>query len=182
MDNETPILTADYITTEADYINTNMAQLRYETKGFDKVLTQVLGVIAICCGVCTLIFVGGSFIKNMCWILLILIGMFLVSLHEVINPYMTRTKAKKVYEANKDKFVSRNIFFYDDYVKIVSDRYKGNIPYKYLFCALEDRNVLILYLDKNDYISIPKRVFSENDSDALEKVRALIGNKYVKRK
>lgn len=179
MEKNAPVLTADYLTTEPDHIHTYMAQLSYETKTSDKVIMQLLGLLAICCGVVTLIFVGGSFIKNVCWVLLIVIGLFLVSFHDVVNPSMTRTKAKKEYIANKDKFVSRNISFFEDYVQITSDRYKGNIPYKYLFYALEDKNVIILYLDKNDYISIPKRAFSDKDDKALEKLRELIGEKYV---
>lgn len=180
MDKNAPILTANYITTESDHIYTYMTQLRYETKVYEKVIMLILGLIAICCGVFTLIFVGGGFMKNICWVLLILIGLFLISFHDMINPSMTRTRAKKEYVANKDKFVSRNISFFEDHVKITSDRYKGNIPYKYLFYVLEDKNVIIFYLDKNDYISIPKRVFSDKDHKELEKLRGLIGEKYIK--
>ncbi len=180
MDKNTPILTADYLTTEYDYIYTNLAQLKHETKTLDKVIMIVLGLTAICCGVFTLIFVGGGFLKNVCWVLLIVIGLFLVSFHDVINPSMTRTKAKKVFNANKDKFVSRNVMFYEDSVEILSDRYKGNIPYKYLYYVLEDKNVIVLYLDKNDYISVPKRLFSEKDEKSLERLRELIGQKYIR--
>ncbi len=180
MENNTPILTADYLTTEYDYIYTDMAQLKYETKTLDRVIMTVLGLTAVFCGIFTLIFVGGGFIKNFCWVLLIVIGLFLVSYHDVINPSMTRSKAKKIYNANKDKFVSRNVMFYEDSVKILSDRYKGNIPYKCLYYVLEDKNVIILYFDKNDFISVPKRLFSEKDEKSLERLREIIGQKYKK--
>ena len=39
----------------------------------------------------------------------------------------------------KKKIGSRNIAFYEDEVKIVSDRYRGNIPYRYFFQVLDDK-------------------------------------------
>lgn len=171
MDKEAPTLSVNYLTTEQDHINTRMAQLRDEARLSDRVIMQILGIIAICCGVAALIFVGGGFFKNFCWVLLIVIGLFLISFHEVINPAITRSRAKREYASNKDKFVSIGILFYEDRVEIESDRYRGNIPYRYLFKVVEDKNVIILYLDKNDYISIPLRIIANDDREKLKLIK-----------
>mgnify|MGYP003209865799 CR=1 FL=1 len=178
--NETPILTADYITTEHDHIYTYLAQQRFETSRGDRIIMGAVGILAIFIGLYMLIFVGEIFIKKICWILLVAIGLFLASFYEVINPSLTRIKAKNEYIANKEKFVSKNIAFYEDKVVINSDRYKGNIPYRYFFQVLEDKKVIIFYLDKNDYISIPKRLFTDKDDEALRKIESLVGKKYVR--
>lgn len=180
MNEKTPILTADYITTEHDYIYTYLAQQKYETSKVDRAIMGILGIIIIFLGLYMLIFIGGSFVKTVCWLLLVAIGLFLVSFHEIINPSLTRIRAKNEYNVNKDKFSSRSIIFYEEEVKIVSDRYKGNIPYKYFFRILEDKKVIILYLDKNDYISIPKRLFTDKDDEALKKIESLVDDKYIK--
>lgn len=180
MNEKIPILTADYITTENDHIYTYLAQQKHETSKFDRAIMGILGIIIIFLGLYMLIFIGGDFIKNICWVLLVAIGLFLVSFHEVINPSLTRVRAKNDYNANREKFASKSIAFYESEVKIVSDRYKGNIPYKYFFQVLEDKKVIIFYLDKNDYISIPKRLFTDKDDEALKKIESLVGDKYIK--
>ncbi len=107
-------------------------------------------------------------------------GLFSVSFYEIIGPSLVRYQAKNEYNANKEKIGSRNIAFYEDEVKIVSDRYRGNIPYRYFFQVLDDKKVIIFYLDENDYISIPKRLFTDKDNDALERIKSLLGKKYVR--
>ena len=37
-----------------------------------------------------------------------------------------------------------------------------------------------LHVDENDYISIPKRLFTDKDNDALERIKSLLGKKYVR--
>lgn len=180
MNEKTPILTADYITTEHDYIHTYLSRQRLEISKGDRIILSLLGILAVFIGLYMLIFVGGSFVKNICWILLIAMGLFSVSFYEIINPSLARIRAKNEYNANKDKFASMSIAFYEDEVKISSNRYKGNIPYRYFFQVIEDKKVIILYLDKNDYISIPKRLFNDKDDEALRKIESLVGKKYIK--
>lgn len=180
MNEKTPILTADYITTEHDYIHTYIAQQRFEISKGDRIIMSTLGILAIFIGLYMLIFVRGGLIKHICWILLVAMGLFSVSFYEVISPSWARIRAKNEYNAHKDKFVSKNIAFYENEVKIVSDRYRGNIPYRYFFQVLEDKKVIIFYLDKNDYISIPKRLFTDKDNEALKKIKSLVGEKYIR--
>ncbi len=180
MSEKTPILTADYIITEHDYIHISLAQRRFKTSKGDRLIMNILGILAIFIGLYMLIFSGDGIIKTICWILLIAMGLFSVSFYEIIGPSLVRYQAKNEYNANKEKIGSRNITFYEDEVKIVSDRYRGNIPYRYFFQVLDDKKVIIFYLDENDYISIPKRLFTDKDNDALEKIKALLGKKYVR--
>ena len=165
MSEKTPILTADYIITEHDYIHTSLAQRRFKTSKADRLIMNILGILAIFIGLYMLIFSGDGIIKTICWILLIAMGLFSVSFYEIIGPSLVRYQAKNEYE---------------DEVKIVSDRYRGNIPYRYFFQVLDDKKVIIFYLDENDYISIPKRLFTDKDNDALERIKSLLGKKYVR--
>ena len=171
MSEKTPILTADYIITEHDYIHTSLAQRRFKTSKADRLIMNILGILAIFIGLYMLIFSGDGIIKTICWILLIAMGLFSVSFYEIIGPSLVRYQ---------EKIGSRNIAFYEDEVKIVSDRYRGNIPYRYFFQVLDDKKVIIFYLDENDYISIPKRLFTDKDNDALERIKSLFGKKYVR--
>ena len=180
MSEKTPILTADYIITEHDYIHTSLAQRRFKTSKSDRLIMNILGILAIFIGLYMLIFSGDGIIKTICWIMLIAMGLFSVSFYEIIGPSLVRYQAKNEYNANKEKIGSRNIAFYEDEVKIVSDRYRGNIPYRYFFQVLDDKKVIIFYLDENDYISIPKRLFTDKDNDALERIKSLLGKKYVR--
>lgn len=183
MDMKPPILTADYLTTETDYINTYLAQKRYETKTLDKVITRILGSLIFCCGLVMLIFFNdGGIIKTICWILLVVIGLFLISYHDVIVLAMVRNRAKNEYRANKEKFQTRNIAFFEDRAEIRSERYNGNIPYKYIYKILEDKNVIIIFIDNNDFHAVPKRIFSEEDQAGINRVRQILCRKYVKNK
>lgn len=179
MNEKTPILTADYLTTEHDHIHTYIAMQKLEISKGDRIIMCALGILAIFIGLYMLIFSSGGIIKHICWILLVAMGLFSISFYEVISPSLARIRARNEYNANKDKFVSKNIAFYEDEVKIVSDRYKGNIPYKYFFKVFEDKKVIIFYLDKNDYISIPKRLFTDKDNESLKKIKELVGEKYI---
>ena len=155
MSEKTPILTADYIITEHDYIHTSLAQRRFKTSKSDRLIMNILGILAIFIGLYMLIFSGDGIIKTICWILLIAMGLFSVSFYEIIGPSLVRYQAKNEYNANKEKIGSRNIAFYEDEVKI-------------------------FYIDENDYISIPKRLFTDKDNDALERIKSLLGKKYVR--
>ena len=162
MSEKTPILTADYIITEHDYIHTSLAQRRFKTSKSDRLIMNILGILAIFIGLYMLIFSGDGIIKTICWILLIAMGLFSVSFYEIIGPSLVRYQAKNEYNANKEKIGSRNI------------------AYRYFFQVLDDKKVIIFYLDENDYISIPKRLFTDKDNDALERIKSLLGKKYVR--
>lgn len=181
MDEKIPILFVNYITTEHDYIYTSLAQKRDEISKTDRIIMCGLGILAIFLGLYMLIFSNDGLIKNILWTLLAAIGLFSVSFYEFTGPVLVRNRARNIYNANKEKFVSISIAFYEDEVKIISDRYKGTIPYKYFFRVLEDKRMIIFYLDENDYIAVPKRLFSDKDSESFEKIRELFGKKYVLR-
>ena len=112
MSEKTPILTADYIITEHDYIHTSLAQRRFKTSKADRLIMNILGILAIFIGLYMLIFSGDGIIKTICWILLIAMGLFSVSFYEIIGPSLVRYQAKNEYNANKEKIGSRNIAFY----------------------------------------------------------------------
>lgn len=60
---KTPILTADYIITEHDYIHTSLAQRRFKTSKSDRLIMNILGILAIFIGLYMLIFSGDGIIK-----------------------------------------------------------------------------------------------------------------------
>lgn len=177
MNEKTPILSADYITTEHDYVYTSLAQRKVRISRGDRIIMCVLGTLAIFLGLYMLIFSSGGLIKNICWTLLIAIGLFSATFYEFTGPVLIRNRAKNIYRANKEKFVSISITFFEDEVKITSDRYKANIPYRCFFKVLDDKRVIIFYLDENDYIAVPKRLFSDKDRGNFEKIKELFGEK-----
>lgn len=180
MSEASPALSVDFLPTEDDFINFVLTEKNAKIEKSNKIIFRVIGFIVILCGVAAIFFIGGGLMLNICWILLVAIGLFVISYYDMINPYMIRSSAKNIYNKNKEKFVSKSIEFFDDSIKITSDRYKGVIPFKYIYKIVESKKTVIIYFDLKESVYIPKRVFSDKEYECYKKITEKFGEKYGK--
>lgn len=163
-----PFVEVSFLVTEEDFINMELTKKKYSTPKENKIILRVLGFIAVLCGVGVYVFIGGNIWQSICWILLIVIGLFCLFYYDVINPTIVRKQAQKFYNFNKFDISSKTVKFYEDEkFEMISGNYKISVPKKYIYKTINGNNTIIIFFDKNNYCFIPKRVFS---AEQLEKI------------
>ncbi|MGN1458054.1 MAG: YcxB family protein [Acutalibacteraceae bacterium] len=169
-----PFLETGFLITEEDFINMSLTRQKYSTPKENRLIMRILGFLAVLCGVAAYIVLRGNIYQIICWLLLITIGLFALFYYDVINPSMIRKQAKKFYNFNKNAITSKTVRFYDDSFQINSDNYKLSVPKKFIYTAVESKTTILIYLDKNEFCFIPKRVFSE---EQLKQVQNFVHSK-----
>lgn len=175
-----PFLETSFLITEDDFINMELTRKKYITPKENKFILRVLGFIAILCGVSAYLFIKGNGYQIICWLLLIVIGLFSMSYYDVINPSMLRKQAKTFYNFNKGAIVSKTVCLTDDMLEIKSDNHRISIPKKYIYKIVESKNTVMFFIDKEEYCFIPLRVFSEEQLEQFHKFVLSNQDKYRK--
>lgn len=161
---------ASFLVTEEDFINMTLSKKKHTTPKENILIMRILGFIAVLCGIGAYAFIGGNLYQIICWILLILIGLFCLFYYDVINPAMIRKQAKNFYSFNKSAISSKTVRFYENGAfEMVSANYKVSVPKKYIYDISDNDNTIIIFLDKNNYCFIPKRVFTEEQLEYFRK-------------
>lgn len=176
----TPFLETSFLVTESDFINMSLTKKQYLTPKENKIILRVLGFIAVLCGVAAYAFMRNSAYQIICWILLILIGLFALFYYDVISPSMVRKNAKAFYNFNKSALTSKTVRFYDNAFEIYSDNYRVSVPKKYIYKIVESKNTVMIFFDKNEYCFIPIRVFSDEQLERLHEFALSDKEKYKK--
>lgn len=175
---KTPFLETGFLITKEDFVYMTLDVKKYNTPKENTLIMRILGFIAVCCGVAAYIEIGGNIYQQICWLVLIAIGLFALFYYDVINPSMLRKQAKNYFNFNENSIGSRTVRLYDDFFEINSETYKVSVPKKYIYKIVESKHTILIFLDKNEYCFIPKRIFSD---DKLEELHSFLDSeKYVK--
>lgn len=175
------IFDTSYLITQDDFIDFSLAQRKFFRKRDNRVLFKVIGLLSVCIGIGTYIFLGGDIYQKICWCGLILIGLFLLFYYDVIDISLTIAGAKQFYAHNPKSMIAKQVILTADNISIRSENYEGDIPLKYIYKIVDGKNTIIFYFDKVNYCLVPKRTISEEQAECFEKfVLELPENKYKK--
>lgn len=178
-----PIFDTSYLVTQDDYVDFALAQRKFFRKRDNRILFKVMGILSVCIGVGTYIFLGSksNIYQKICWCALIVIGLYLLFYYDVIDVSLTITEAKRFYARNPKSMTAKQVILTAENVSIRSENYEGDIPIKYIYKIVDGKNTIIFYFDKINYCIVPKRVLSEEQMERFGKfVLDLPENKYKK--
>ena len=97
-----------FLITKEDYVNMSLDKKKFFIPKENKIIFRVLGIIAVCCGVTAFINIRESIYQIICWFILIIIGLYVLSYYDVIYPVNIQRKASRFYDYN-DKIL-KNAF------------------------------------------------------------------------
>ena len=126
-----PFIEASFLVTGDDFTDMVLTRKKYNTPKENKIILRVLGFIAVLCGAAAYAFIKSNIYQIMCWIVLILTGLFALFYYDVINPSILRKQSRNFYNFNKNAIVSKTIRFYDNAFEIYSENYRVSVPKKY---------------------------------------------------
>ena len=167
-----------FLITKEDYVNMSLDKKKFFIPKENKIIFRVLGIIAVCCGVTAFINIRESIYQIICWFILIIIGLYVLSYYDVIYPVNIQRKASRFYDYN-DKIL-KNAFtlnISDNDFKITSEIYKICVPKKYLYKIIEGNNTFMFFIDSNEFLFIPKRALN---TDEIMQIKKFAGDKYIK--
>ncbi|MGN0537599.1 MAG: YcxB family protein [Acutalibacteraceae bacterium] len=178
---KTSIFDTSYLITEDDYVDFALAQRKFFRKRDNRILFKIMGILFVCIGVGTYLFIGGNIYQKICWCALIVIGLYLLFYYDVIDVSLTIAEAKRFYARNPKSMTAKQVVLTADSVSIRSENYEGDIPINYIYKIVDGKNTIIFYFDKINYCILPKRVLSEEQTERFGKfVSDLPENKYKK--
>lgn len=165
-----PLIETSFLITEEDFVNMSLTKKNSDTPKENKFILKILGFLSVLCGVAAYIFIGGNIYQIICWIMLILTGLFSLFYYDVISPSMLIKSARHFYSFNKSAICSKTVRFYEDSFEIKSDNYKLSIPKKYIYKIVESKSTMIIFLDKSEFCFIPLRVLSDKELETLHNI------------
>lgn len=171
-------LKESFCITEEDFLQMSVLRAKCITPGPVRMLFRISGVIVTACGVAAFINIRGSLLHTVCWILLIAVGLFVFSYYDVIDPFITQKQAQAFYKYNSDDLISKTVIFNSSGFSIYDEFHKISIPAEYIYKAVEGKNILMIFIDKEEYYFIPKRVLSDED---LADIKTFIGEEKYKK-
>ena len=164
-----------FLITKEDLINMNIDREKLSVSKKRKVLLYAAGVAAVCAGVLLLLNFRDSFYHGLCWVMLIVIGLYCISYYEVISPALTRSQSARFYEVFKSSIHSRTVRFYKEKIDFISEERKIRIPIDHIYSIAEGKNTVLIFTDEENFCFVPKRVL---DAGILEKIRCFEKTKY----
>lgn len=173
---EKPFLEESFLITEKDYVNMSAEKNKYLIPKENRIILRILGILAICCGTAAFINIRNGIYQTVCWVLLIIIGLYVLCYYDIINISMIRKQSAAFYNIYKKSIHSKSVRLYSDKFEIKSEERRLVIPKKYIYKTVEGKNTIIIFIDKNEFCFLPKRIFSEAQ---LENFRSFYKEKYI---
>lgn len=176
-----PIFDTSYLVTQEDYVDFALVQRKFLRKRDNRILFKVLGILSVCIGVGTYIFLGGNIYQRLCWCALVFIGLFLLFYYDIIDVSLTISEAKRFFVHNPKIMIAKQVILTEESISIHSENYECNIPLKYVYKIISGKNTIVFYFDKVNCCFVPKRAISEEQTERFESfVEKLPKNKYRK--
>lgn len=184
MEKKDALVTASYLTTEEDYIHFRLAVHKGKLNRTEVSILRVVGfLMVIGGGVGSLLAGGGSFLKSLSWMLLVLLGLIAAFYSDYIEPYVLKLQGKNEYPVMKNRLVAQTIFFYEERMHVSTDRYEAELPYDLLYACAEDGKVFLFYTGMEEVRFVPKRAMSPAECESLRTLlRKKMGDRYLELK
>ncbi len=167
---ETILWEESFLMTKEDYIDYSQEKSRMMTPKINMILLRIFGILAVCGGVIAMIYGSSEFWIKASFILLILIGFYLLSYYEVIVPVMVRNRAVRIYEFYQRSMVSQTIRLYADRIEVMSEDRKLRLMKKKIYGIREGKNSWILFYDRENFCYVPKRILDESRFSYFEEL------------
>ncbi len=166
-----------FIVTEKDYVNMMNDVNQFRIPKENKIILRILGIIAVCCGTAAFINLRESIYQTICWIILIIIGFYVLSYYDVINPVQIKKQASKFYRYHS-KMIKNAVTFQmnDELIHILSETHQLHLPKKYIHQIAECNHTILIFIDKNEFSFIPKRVVNDDD---IRHLKNFADDKYI---
>ncbi len=151
-------LNVSFLPTEEDYVNMCLERQKYITPKENIIIFFITGIIGILSGTAGMINRSSYMSENICWLLLIASGLFVISYYDIIKPFIVYNAASKFYRYHEKDINSKTVNITEDTVTVNDELHKISIPRKNIYDIYEGRKTLFVFLDKEEFIYIPKRV------------------------
>lgn len=159
---DTPFFQTSFLITKEDYISSQLTKNDSLTPKENKIILFVLGILAIGCGTVAFLQLHGSIYHKIGLLFLILTGFYILSYYHVIKPWRVRKKAEHFYDTHQRNIGSKNIRLYPDKLEIYAENRSLTIPKKYICQIIEGKHTILLFIDKNECVFFPKRIFQQH--------------------
>ncbi len=167
-----------FLVTKEDYVNMTVDKNSYLTPKENKIILRVMGMIAVCCGAAAFVSIRESIYQILCWLILILIGFYALSYYDVIAPVQSEKYAQKYYEYHRKQLESSvTLCVTEELFQTHTAAHQLCLPQKYIYQIIEGKHTILVFIDKNEFCFIPKRVL---DDESLRYIADFAGDKYKK--
>ncbi len=155
------MLELSFLVTKEDYVFQALEKQHYLTPKENKIILYVIGLIAVGCGTAAWLHLNGSIYQKTGFAALILSGLYAVCYYDIIKPLLVKRRAAAYYEIHQKYIGSKRVRLYADKIEVIAENRSLHLPQKYIYRIVEGKHSLLVFLDRNESVFLPKRVFSE---------------------
>lgn len=158
-----------YLMTKDDYISCMLAARAGRTDKQDKRLFIFTGIMLCAVGAVLQIF-RVKMISEYLAAALGVMGAVLIAYYDLIAPLIIKIKAERFCNKNTDKMISNTINVCDDGITVKNARYTAKLPYEMFSGSYNGKEVIVLYINKEECVFIPKRTLNESSLNEVLKI------------
>lgn len=162
-----------YLMTKDDYISCMLAARAGRTDKQDKRLFIFSGIMLCAVGAVLQIFrvkMISEYQEKILAAALGVLGAVFIAYYDLIAPLIVKIKAERFCNKNTDKMISNTITVCDDGITVKNARYTAQLPYEMFSGSYNGKEVIVLYINKEECVFIPKRTLNESSLNEVVKI------------
>ena len=108
-----------------------------------------------------------NIVQIICWILLMIAGLYMLSYYDIIRPSVERNRAVRFFNYNKRNICSKNIKLENGVLTAADELSSIRLTGESIYSIEETKNNIFIFYDIENFIYIPKRSITEKQKQLI---------------
>ncbi len=164
MDNK---LNVSFLPTIEDYVYMRLERLGLKTSKEIRMFFRIIGIIGFMGGAAGFLNLRENIVQIICWILLMIAGLYMLSYYDIIRPSVERNRAVRFFNYNKRNICSKNIKLENGVLTAADELSSIRLTGESIYSIEETKNNIFIFYDIENFIYIPKRSITEKQKQLI---------------